>query len=106
MEHVFTAQNFETEVLKSELPVVVDFYADWCGPCKMMAPVLHEFAEKSEGRLKVGKLNIDSDEEVAQKYRIMSVPSFLVFKNGEKAGMLVGAMSLKEFEQKIEQVLG
>lgn len=105
MEHIFTTQNFEAEVLQSEIPVVVDFYADWCGPCKMMAPVLHEFAQETEGKIKVGKLNIDSDVEIAQKYRIMSVPSFLIFKNGEKAGMIVGAMSFKEFKQNIEQVL-
>lgn len=105
MEHIITKQNFAEEVLQSKLPVVVDFYADWCGPCKMMAPVLHEFAEKSEGRIKVGKLNIDSDVEIAEQYRVMSVPSFLVFKNGEKVGMTVGAMSLKDFEQNIEQML-
>ncbi len=105
MEYVFTKQNFETEVLQSDIPVVVDFYADWCGPCKMMAPVFEEFAKETEGRIKVGKLNIDSDVEIAQKYRIMSVPSFVVFRNGEKAGMLVGAMSFKELKENVEQVL-
>lgn len=105
MEYVFTKQNFETEVLQSDIPVVVDFYADWCGPCKMMAPVFEEFAKETEGRIKVGKLNIDSDVEIAQQYRIMSVPSFVVFRNGKKAGMLVGAMSLKELKENVEQML-
>lgn len=105
MEYVITKQNFETEVLQSELPVVVDFYADWCGPCKMMAPILHEFAQDMEGKVKVGKLNIDLDVEIAQKYRVMSVPTFLIFKNGEKVGMVVGAMSLKDLKQNVEQVL-
>ena len=75
MEYKFTSANFETEVLKSELPVLVDFFADWCGPCKMMAPIVESLAESYEGKVKVGKLNIDDEMEIAQRYRVMSIPT-------------------------------
>jgi thioredoxin 1 len=105
MECIFTTENFEEEVLKSELPVLVDFYADWCGPCKMMAPVVEEIAEKFEGRLKVGKCNTDENMQLAQKYRIVSIPAFKIFKNGEVTNTLIGAMGAEEFEEQIESAL-
>ena len=77
-----TAQNFEQEVVNSEKPVLVDFYADWCGPCKMMAPVVEEIAEEKEDA-KVCKLNIDEEMEIAQKYGVMSIPTLMVFKDGK-----------------------
>ena len=83
MEHIITTENFEEEVLKSDLPVLVDFYADWCNPCKMMAPVVEELAEKMEGKLKVGKCDISANMPVAQKYRVANSPTFKIFKNGE-----------------------
>ena len=83
MELKITEQNFEEEVAKSSIPVLVDFYADWCGPCKMMAPVVSELAEEYEGRCKVGKCNVDENMNLAQKYGVMSIPNMIVFKDGE-----------------------
>ena len=83
MEYRFTEENFDAEVLGSDTPVLVDFYADWCGPCKMMMPVVEKMAEAYEGKVKVGKLNVDENNAIAAKYGIMSIPSFIVFKNGE-----------------------
>ena len=105
MEYKFTKQNFEEEVLKSDLPVLVDFYADWCGPCKMMAPVVEKLAEEMEGKLKVGKLNVDEEEELAAQYRVFNIPTFLVFKDGQVAGNCIGAMSAAQLKEKIEQIL-
>ena len=79
MEYTFTAANFEEEVLQSELPVLVDFYADWCGPCKMMGPVVEKCAEAYAGKMKIGKLNVDDNMAIAQKYRVVSIPHFIVF---------------------------
>ena len=76
MEYKFTSANFEEEVLNSEIPVLVDFYADWCGPCKMMAPIVESLAESFDGKVKVGKLNIDEEMDIAQKYRVMSIPTY------------------------------
>lgn len=105
MEYKFTTANFEEEVLKSELPVLVDFYADWCGPCKMMGPVVKEMSDLYEGKVKIGKLNIDEEMEIAQKYRVMSIPTFMIFKNGQAVETAVGAMSKGELEKKINQAL-
>lgn len=93
MANQFTVDNFEEEVLKSELPVLVDFYADWCNPCKMMAPVVERVAEEYEGRFKVGKCNVDANMPLAQKYRVSNIPAFMIFKGGEAVDSFVGAMS-------------
>lgn len=106
MEHKFTTENFEQEVLKSDIPVLVDFYADWCGPCKMMAPVVEKMAEEFEGRIKVGKLNTDENMQIAQQYRVASIPTFMVFKDGKVAESWLGAMSAADLQSKLEQVLG
>jgi len=105
MEYVFNKENFEQEVLKSELPVLVDFYADWCGPCKMMAPLVHQLADDFEGKVKIGKMNVDENIELAQKYRVMSIPTFVFFKQGEAVETIVGGMSKKDLEDKIEKIL-
>lgn len=105
MEVKVTRQNFAEEVLSSEVPVLIDFYADWCGPCKMMAPVVEKLAEDYAGRVKVGKVNVDEEPELAQKYRVVSIPTFAFFKNGEVADTAVGAMSAAELTQKTEQIL-
>lgn len=105
MEIKITSSNFEEEVLKSEVPVLVDFYADWCGPCKMMAPIVAELAEKFAGKCKVGKCNIDENMDLAQKYRVMSIPTFIVFKNEEAVSVTVGAVNKNELEEKVNQAL-
>lgn len=105
MEYKFTEANFEKEVLESEIPVLVDFYADWCGPCKMMGPVVDKMAEKFEGKMKIGKLNVDDDGAIAQKYRVASIPTFIIFKGGEPVANYLGAMSAESLEEKLNQVL-
>ena len=104
MEYKFTSANFETEVLKSELPVLVDFFADWCGPCKMMGPIVESLAESYEGKVKIGKLNIDDEMEIAQRYRVMSIPTFIIFKDGEAVDVSVGAMSKEDLEKKLQKI--
>lgn len=105
MELKLTKQNFEEEVLASKEPVLIDFYADWCGPCKMMAPVVEKLAKEYEGKIKVGKVNIDEELELAQKYRVASIPTFIIFKDGEAKNTYIGAMSAAELTEKIEQIL-
>lgn len=105
MEYKFTTADFEKEVIASDIPVFVDFYAEWCGPCKMMAPIIEKLAEKYEGKLKVGKCNIDEENELAVKYRIMSIPTMMIFIGGEVKETIVGAVSQNELEEKIEKAL-
>ena len=101
----FTTANFEAEVLKSDIPVLVDFYADWCGPCKMMGPIVEKLAEKYEGKVKIGKLNVDENMEIAQKYRVASIPTFIFFEKGEAVETAMGAMSAKVLEEKVKMML-
>lgn len=105
MEYVFNNENFEAEVLNSDIPVLVDFYADWCGPCKMMAPIVHQLADAYAGKMKIGKLNVDQALQVAQKYRVMNIPTFIFFKGGEPVATAIGGMSKADLEAKIKQVL-
>ena len=103
MAHEFTKDNFESDVLKSDQPVLVDFWAEWCGPCKMIAPIVDAVAGELEGTAKVGKVNVDTEKELAQKYQIQSIPTLLFFKNGEVADTLVGAnVTQDSLKQKLE----
>lgn len=105
MELKITDNNFETEVKKSNIPVLVDFYADWCGPCKMMAPLVAQLAEAYDGKCKIGKCNVDENQELAREFRVMSIPTFIFFKDGKAVETLIGAVSKNELEAKIKQVL-
>ena len=88
-----TDESFEPEVLKSEMPVLVDYWAEWCGPCKAVAPVLDEVAKEYQGKLKVAKLNVDENQEIPKKYGIRGIPTLILFKGGEVAAQKVGALS-------------
>ncbi len=105
MEYKFTTENFDREVLESDIPVLVDFYADWCGPCKMMAPVVEQLAGEYDGRVKIGKCNIDEEEAIRAKYGVMSIPTMKIFVGGEEKVSLVGATSKDALEEKIKEVL-
>ena len=91
-----TTTNFEQEVLQSQIPVLLDFWADWCSPCRMAAPIIDEIATETAGKVKVGKVNVDTDIELAQRYRIASIPTFLVFKNGELTEKAIGLQSKED----------
>ncbi|BCJ96924.1 thioredoxin-2 [Anaerocolumna cellulosilytica] len=104
MAFKFTDENFETEVLKSDIPVLIDFYADWCGPCKMMAPVIEELAGEYEGTVKIGKLNVDEAPGISSQYRVMSIPTLLFVKNGEVVDTVVGAISKNQVVDKLNQI--
>ena len=99
---IFTADNFEKEVLKSEIPVVVDFYADWCGPCNMMGPYVTAMEPLYQGKVKIGKLNVDDAADIAERYHVMSIPTLLFFKNGEVVGSSVGLIPKETLQEKIE----
>ena len=96
-----TKENFETEALKSDVPVLVDFWAEWCGPCRMFSPIVDEFAEENEGRVKVGKVNVDEQPDLAGRYGVMSIPTAILFKNGEIADTLVGVQPKTALEELI-----
>jgi thioredoxin 1 len=101
----FTDANFDAEALKCELPVVVDFWAEWCGPCRMIGPIIEELAEKFDGKAKVGKLNVDENPQVAMKYGVRSIPTVLFIKNGEVVDKIIGAVQKSVFIDKLTSLL-
>ena len=100
-----TSGNFETEVYQSEIPVLVDFYADWCGPCKAMAPVVETLADEYAGKAKVAKMNTDENQDIAMEYGIMSIPTFLVFKGGKVVNKMIGMQDKRNLVAAIEEAL-
>ena len=100
----FTDTNFEAEVLKSDQPVLVDFWAEWCMPCRMLAPTIDKIAEAYAGKVKVGKVDTDSNREVAMKYQISAIPTVILFKDGQVAQKFVGLKQEKEFKEAIDSL--
>ena len=100
-----TDQNFEGEVIKSALPVLVDLWAPWCGPCRMVAPVVDKLAERYTGKFKFCRLNVDENPKTASKYRVMSIPTLMFFKGGEAVDTVVGAVPERVLQSKIEELL-
>ena len=105
MELTLTNESFENEVLHSDIPVIVDFWASWCGPCRMVAPIIEELAREYSGKAKVGKVNVDEEAELAVKYGIVSIQTVLIFKNGEVMEKLVGAQSQDEYEDAVDKYI-
>ena len=102
---IVTDTNFESEVINSEFPVLVDLWAIWCGPCKMIGPIVEELAEEYDGKLKVGKLDVDANQQTAIKYGVRSIPTVLIFKNGEVKETIIGAVPKSVFVEKLKTVL-
>jgi len=105
MEVAVTKDNFEDEVTNSDVPVLLDFWADWCMPCKMVAPVLEELAGEYEGKIKIGKVDVDSQQELASKYNIVSIPTLLLMKDGDVVKQQVGAVPKPQIEDMIKAAL-
>lgn len=106
MDITLTDLNFENEVIESDLPVLVDFWAPWCAPCRLIGPTIDELAKEYEGKLKVGKMNVDENNKTAARFSIMSIPTLLIFRKGEIVKTIVGSQSKERFKQQIEEVLG
>ena len=105
MSFKFTDNNFDEEALNSDMPVLVDFYADWCGPCKMMSPIIDELAGEYEGKVKIGKVDTEANRTVASKYNVMSIPTLLFIKDGKVVDTAVGALPKATLEAKLNALL-
>jgi thioredoxin 1 len=99
-------KTFQAEVINSSLPVLVDFWAEWCGPCKMLAPIIDEVAEEMKSQLKVVKVNVDNAQDLAMQYNVMSIPTLLIFKNGQIAGQMIGAIPKQQLINKLKPIIG
>lgn len=101
----FTDKDYDAEVLKSKIPVLVDFYAEWCGPCKMMAPIIDDLAKQYDGKVKIGKMDVDANPETPQKYGVMSIPTFVLIKGGEVVDKFTGARSKDDMVKMLNKML-
>ena len=102
----FSEANFESEVMQANTPVLVDLWAAWCGPCRMIAPMVEELAGTYQGKMKMGKLNVDDHPQVAARFRIMNIPTLLLFKGGQEADRIVGVVPKEELVRRIDKVIG
>ncbi|MDO4540135.1 MAG: thioredoxin [Syntrophomonadaceae bacterium] len=102
----FSEESFQQEVLENDLPVMVDFWAPWCGPCKALGPVVDKLAAENQGRLEVGKINVDDNQQLASRYEIRGVPTLAFFRDGKEIGRVVGALSRSQLQKVIDDVIG
>jgi thioredoxin 1 len=100
-----TDANFDTEVKSSDVPVMVDFWAEWCGPCRMVAPTLEQLADEMAGKVRIGKLNVDQNQQLAVQYQVQSIPTFILFKDGQVADRMMGAMPKAAFQSFLDRNL-
>jgi len=100
-----TDDNFETEIVKSDIPVMVDFWAEWCGPCKMVGPVVEELSKEYAGKIKIGKMDVDQNQQTPAKFGIRSIPTLILFKGGEVAQTIVGAQPKSYIEEELKKVI-
>ena len=105
LEVEVNGNNFKQEVLESSIPVLVDFWASWCMPCRMLAPTIEKLAEENQGKLKVCKLNTDENQNIAAQYGIQGIPTLIIFKEGKEVGRTVGAMSKEKLQEKLDPIL-
>lgn len=104
MEFRFNENNYENEVIKSDIPVMIDFYAEWCGPCRMMSPLIEKFATEYAGKVKIGKVNVDEERALAMKFGIQSIPCFVFIKDGKVTDTVVGAMPKEALNRRLEKL--
>ena len=104
-DQTFTDQNFKQDVLESKMPVVVDFWAPWCGPCRMVSPIIDELAKEYEGKIVVGKMNVDDNPDTAGQFSVMSIPTVMIFKNGQPVKSMVGAQGKDSYKKVFDEAL-
>jgi thioredoxin 1 len=103
---ILKQDNFDEKVLKSDLPVLIDFWAEWCGPCRMVAPVIEELAKNYAGKAVIGKVNVDEERSLAQKYKVFSIPTLFIFKDGQVVDQLVGARPYDDIARELDKHIG